>query len=153
MKFSEIKNQYRYKDNQHNWNHILDIKKNVKLLKGKDKINEHLLDFLIHFHGLKDYMRKHKNKFPKGYYTSLLRSHKNPKTKEEKIVYDANMITNVGKVGVKKAIVYGKRIGRSKKDTYKYLRKKLKYVKFDTKIGNKLGKKRKKEMKSILSNS
>ena len=151
MKINEIKNLYNKKDKMHNWEHILRIRKNVLILKKNcNNIDEDLLNFLVKFHGLKNYVVKNKTKFSKVYITSLLRHNKNPKRIEEKIVFDANLLDNVGLNGIKKAINFGRMIGRSEKETFDYLRENIKKVKFYTKIGKKEGRKQIKIMKKAL---
>ena len=146
-----VKPLYKKKDSMHDFNHILRIKKEVTNLKKSYKnINNKKLNFLIYFHGLKDYIKAHKKEFDKDYVKSLLRHNKNPKEIEEKIVYDANMFDNVGKQGVKKIFVYGKHINRSETETYNYLKEILKKVKFYTKEGKRKGKIEIKITKSIL---
>ena len=68
----------------------------------------------------------------------------------EKLVYDANLLDNIGRHGIKKALYVGSKIGRKESETYKYLKNNLKKVKFYTKIGKKLGKKEAKTMKVLL---
>ena len=151
MKISEIKKLYDKKDKQHNWNHILRIKKKIKILKKPyKKINEDLLNFLILFHGLKDYIKKNKKEFDNKYIKSLLRHNKNPKKIEEKLVFDANMLDNIGKQGIRKALIYGKIINRNKKETYEYLKKNIKNIKFHTIKGKQISKKEIKFMEKKL---
>ena len=152
MKISEIKRLYAKKDKMHNWNHVLRLKRNVKILREPyQNINEDLLDFLINFHGLKDYVKKNKKNFDKYSVSSLLRHNKSPKTIEEKLVFDANILDNVGKSGLKKALHFGKNIKRKKEDTFRYLRENIKRMKFHTKLGKQLGKKEINIMKEILN--
>ena len=135
----------------HNWKHIKRIRKNAEIIKKfYKKIDENLLKFLISYHGLKDYVQKNKKKFDKEYIKSLFRSHKNPKMIEEKIVFDANMLDNVGKQGIKKALYVGKNLGRSKEDTFKFIKNEINKVKFYTKNGKKLGKKNIEYMKKRM---
>jgi hypothetical protein len=142
MKISKLKKLYSKKDKAHNWNHILRLKKRIKVLKKPYKnINENLLNFLVNHHGLKDYVKENKNQFDRSFVQALLRHHKNPKTSEEKIVFDANMLDNVGYSGIKKALNVGEDIGRSKKETFEYLKKNIQKVKFYTKRGKEMGKK------------
>ena len=125
----------------HNWNHILRIKKAIKILKEPYKeLDESLLKFLINFHGLKDYVKKNKEEFNKEYVKLLLRHNRKPVKIEEKLVFDANMLDNMGKQGIKKALAYGKAIGRSEEDSYKYLKKSLRKVKLYTKKGKEIQK-------------
>ncbi len=147
IELEKVKSLYKNKDAQHNWKHILKIRKNVELLRNKEILDENLLNFFINYHGLKDYVNENKKSYE---YEALIRSHKNPESNEEKLVYDANMLTNIGKDGVKKALAYGKRIGRSKENTYKYLNEKIKEIKFYTKKGKIIGKMKLDEMKNIL---
>ncbi len=149
---AEVKKLYAKKDKMHNWNHILRIKKTVKTLK-KDysNLNENILEFLINYHGLKDYVKANKNNFPKNYIEALLRHNKTPKTIEEKIVHDANQLDNIGKKGIKKALAYGKMIGRTKEETFNYIRKALKNpIRFYTIEGKKLSKLAIKEMREEI---
>lgn len=150
MKIEQIKRLYSRKDKEHNFLHILRLKKKVKILKKPYKVNEELLNFLVLFHGLKDYVKKHKSKFNKEQYNSLLRHNSNPRKIEEKIVFDANMLDNVGKNGLKKALRFGKMINRSKKDTIIYIKKNINKAKFYTKLGKKLGRKELKNMRKYL---
>jgi len=152
IKLAEMKKLYNKKDKMHNFNHILRIKKNVDVLvKDYKKIDEKLLSFLILFHGLKDYVSKHRKEFPKAYIISLIRHSENPKLIEEKIVFDANMLDNVGKFGIKKALYFGNKIGRTRKQTFEYVKSNLGKIKFYTKEGNKIGKLKIVEMKKLIS--
>ena len=127
MEISKIKTIYKKKDKMHNWSHILCIKRNIKILRRPYKnIDGDLLTFLINFHGLKEYIIKHKTKFNKSHIKSLLRSHKKPILIEEKLVYDANLLDNIGRHGIKKALYVGSKIGRKESETYKYLKNNLK---------------------------
>jgi HD superfamily phosphodiesterase len=136
----------------HNWNHILRLKKNANILrKPYNNLNEELLDFLIKFHGLKDYVIKNKTDFSKEHIKSLLRHSKNPKLIEEKLVFDANMLDNVGKQGIKKALQYGKMVYRTKENTFNYLKANIKKARFYTKLGKQLGKKQIKIMREIIN--
>jgi len=150
MKISEIKKLYGSKDKMHDWNHIRRIKKNAELLKKGEKADEELLNFLINFHGLKDYVLLHKNEFEKNKVQSLIRSHKNPKLIEEKIVFDANTLDNLGVQGMKKALYVGRLKGRNKEDTFDYLRESLKRIKFYTKKGKEIGEREMKLMEEKL---
>ena len=151
QKITQIKKIYSKKDKYHNFNHILRIKKKVKILrKSYKKINEDLLSFLILYHGLKNYVKKNKKDFQKDYVISLFRHSKSPLKIEEKLVYDANMLDNLGKQGIKKALYVGKKFGRNKEQTFAYLRKELNGVKLYTKKGKVLGKKEIEIMKKIL---
>lgn len=148
MELSEIKKLYAKKDKMHNWKHILRLRRNVNLLKRPfKKLDEELLKFLVNFHGLKDYVKNNEDKFPKSYIKSLVRHNKKPKLIEEKLVFDANMLDNVGEQGIKKALVYGKLINRNKEDTFKYLKDSINKARFYTKLGKQLGKK---QIKIIL---
>lgn len=151
MNVNQIKKLYSRKDKLHNWSHILRIKRNIQFLrKDYSNINEELLDFLIKFHGLKSYVLKNKNKFDKNWITALLRNNKNPKSIEEKLVFDANMLTNTGKEGIRKAIEVGKLLGRSREKTINYLKKEIKNIRFYTKKGKLSGKKKISAMKKWL---
>lgn len=123
-----VKSLYSKKDKEHNFKHILKIKKYVSKLKNDLDVDENKLNFLIYFHGLKDYVKQNKNKLgiKESWVRALLRHTKEPKSIEEKLVYEANRLTNTGKEGLKKCIAYGKSIGRSKKESIKYFRNKIK---------------------------
>jgi len=150
MEIQEIRRLYVKKDKMHNWNHILRLKRNVNILKKPYKdVNEDLLEFLIKFHGLKDYVTKNKTKFSKKYVNSLIRHNKSPKLIEEKIVFDANMLDNVGKQGIKKSLEYGKQINRKKEDTLRYLRANINKARFYTKLGKQIGNKQIRIMKEL----
>jgi hypothetical protein len=60
------------------------------------------------------------------------------------------MLDNVGKSGIEKALYIGRKVGRTKKETFEYLRLALKHARFYTKTGKKLGKIRINEMKELL---
>lgn len=152
MKISEIeklvKPLYAKKDSMHNFNHIMRIKKKLTFLK-KDykKIDKERLNFLLYFHGLKDWVEKNKKKivdlgFGKEYIDSLKRHTKNPKTPEEKLVHDANLLENVGKFGIQKSLIIGKKLGRTKERTIDFLKENIDKVNFYTQSGKRLGKKR-----------
>ncbi|VVB78193.1 Uncharacterised protein [uncultured archaeon] len=133
------------KDSMHNFKHILRIKKKIILLKKPyKKINEEKLRLLIYFHGLKDWVNSNnkiffKLGFSKNDILLINRHTKNPKTIEEKLIYDANLLENVGKFGIKKALIVGGELGRTKNETINYISTNLKKVKFYTIIGKKLG--------------
>jgi len=151
MKLKEIKKLYSKKDDEHGWKHILKVKRNVNVIKKSYvKTNKNLLDFLILFHGLKEYVDKNKNKFDKNYIVSLKKSHTKPKKIEEKLVFDANQLINVGDSGVKKAIKVGEKIGRNKEKTFDYIKKKLEKLEFYTPLGKKIGKQEINKMKTNL---
>ena len=151
MKNQEIRRLYAKKDKMHNWNHILRLRRNVNILKKSyKKLDEELLKFLVNFHGLKDYVKSNNDKFPKSYIKSLLRHNKKPKLIEEKLVFDANMLDNVGKQGIKKSLEYGKQIKRNKEDTFRYLRANINKARFYTKLGKQLGNKQIRIMKEII---
>ncbi len=138
----QIKKLYEKKDRMHNWNHILRIKKKANLIKKNyKKVDEKLLSFIINFHGLKNYVNKNKKKFNGDFVKSLIRSHRKPIKVEEKIVFDANMLDNVGEQGIRKALYVGKLKGRNKVKTYEYLKKNSSKIKFYTKKGKEIGKK------------
>jgi hypothetical protein len=134
MKIGEIeklvKPLYARKDSMHNFHHIMRIKKKLTFLK-KDykKIDRKRLNFLLYFHGLKDWVEKNKKKiedlgFSKEYINSLKRHTKNPKTPEEKLVHDANLLENVGRFGIQKSVIVGKKLGRTKKRNYQFFKRK-----------------------------
>lgn len=130
------------KDSMHNWKHILRIKKKVALLrKDYSDLDEDKLNFIICFHGQKEWVKKNENilKVPKNYLLSLYRHAKKPITNEEKIVWDANALESVGKFGIKKALQVGRELGRSKKETSIYISDNLWKAKFYTPLGRKLG--------------
>jgi hypothetical protein len=142
MKLLEIKNLYSKKNKMHDWDHILRLKRRVNLLKKNYKnIDEDLLKFLVLFHGLKYYVMKKKKDFSEGYVRSLMRYNKKPIKIEEKVVFDANALDNVGNFGIKKALTYGRLIGRSVDNTKKYLKGEVKRVKFYTIQGKVRGEK------------
>ncbi|MBD3247637.1 hypothetical protein GF378_03390 [Candidatus Pacearchaeota archaeon] len=139
-----VKPLYKDKDSMHDFSHILRIRKRVSELKKNYSVDEGKLEFLIYFHGLKDYVKKNEKKivsmgFPKEWINALYRHTKNPKSVEEKIVCDANSLDNVGKSGLKKCIEYGKSIGRSEEESVKYFKKEVKRIKFYTKEGKLIG--------------
>ena len=135
----------------HNWNHILRIRRKVKILrKSYENIDEELLRFLILFHGLKDYVRKNQKKFDKEYIKSLIRHTKKPIKIEEKLIHDANLLENVGRFGIKKALFVGKLMRDNDEQTFSFLRKYIKKAKFYTKEGKKLGKEKIEVMMNIL---
>lgn len=147
----KIKELYSKRDNQHNFKHILFIKNKVKILKKEYRnLDNKLLNFLILYHGLKEYVQKNSARFKPNYVKSLMRHNIKPKLLEEKLVFDANMLDNVGKRGIRKALSFGKRIRRNKKETYAYLKDNLHKAKFYTKQGKLLGKKEIKIMKETL---
>lgn len=151
MKLLEIKKLYSKKDKMHNWNHILRIRRNVKvLMKPYKNVDKKMLNFIVSFHGLKEYVKKNKSEFPEYYVRAVLRHNKNARSTEEKIVFDANMLDNLGKDGIKKALYVGMHLGRSKKEAHNYLRENLKKARFYTKSGKKMGRMKIKEMKEIL---
>jgi hypothetical protein len=137
----ELKKLYNKKDKMHDWSHILRIKNRVKLLrKGCDNIDEGLLQFLVYYHGLKEFVLDNKKEFDRRYVTSLMRHNKKPKLIEEKIVFDANLLDNLGKPGIRKALYVGKMLNRDVSKTKEFVSRGLKGVCFYTRIGKKIGK-------------
>ena len=140
-----VKPLYKNKDSMHNFNHILRIQKKIRFLKKRYyKINKNKLKFLIYFHGQKEWANSNRKKllskgYPKEYLIALNRHTKKPKTIEEKLVSDANLLEAVGKFGIKKSLQVGKEIGRTRKETIEYMRKNIKKIKFYTKEGKKIG--------------
>ncbi|MBR9704110.1 hypothetical protein GOV12_01755 [Candidatus Pacearchaeota archaeon] len=140
-----VKPLYSNKDSMHNFKHILRIKKRVSLYKNDyNNINEQKLIFLIYFHGLKNYVKEHKNEiirmgFPNDWITALNRHTKNPISIEEKLVSDANLWEAVGKFGVKKSIQVGKERNRTMKDTLKFMYNNIDSIRFYTKKGKEFG--------------
>lgn len=153
LSFSDIKKHYAKKDAMHKWAHILRIREHAKKIirKGSPALDKSKLEFLIHYHGLKDYVKKNQGKFIPGDVQSLLRHTKHPRTPEEKIVHDANLLDNLGKRGIRKALFVGKLKGRTKEETHAYLKRALKKVKFYTKQGEEIGKRELAEMREALS--
>jgi hypothetical protein len=153
---SFVKPLYSKKDKFHSFSHIKRIKsKSNKLKMHYKEIDKDLLNFLIYFHGLKDYVNKNKSKiinfgFSEKFIESLNRHTKNPKTPEEKIVCDANNLENIGKLGIKKCLGFGKNIGRSKKDSIKFLKDNIPKIKFYTSLGKQESKKKLAYMKSWI---
>lgn len=140
MKISKLRIIYNKKDKMHDWDHILKLRKDVNILKKPyKKIDDKLLKFLTTFHGLGEFVKDNKKDFDPYYIRCLLRHNKNPKRIEEKIVFDANMFDNVGKRGIRKALLFGKSIGRTKQETFQYLAENIDKAKFHTKLGKKLG--------------
>jgi len=135
------------------------IKKKLTFLK-KDykKIDSKRLNFLLYFHGLKDWVEKNKKKirdlgFSKEDINSLKRHTKNPKTTEEKLVHDANLLENVGRFGIQKSLIVGKKLGRTKKETINFLKENINKVNFRTPTGERLGKKRIRIMKDFIKSA
>jgi|TARA_Y100000310_G_scaffold202064_1_gene202156 hypothetical protein len=160
MKIGEIeklvKPLYAKKDSMHNFHHIMRIKKKLTFLK-KDykKIEKERLNFLLYFHGLKGWVEKNKNKimdlgFDEEDINSLKRHTKNPKTAEEKLVHDANLLENVGRFGIQKSLIVGKKLGRTKEGTIDFLKENIDKVNFYTPTGKILGKKRIEIMKKFI---
>jgi len=140
-----VKPLYKTKDSMHNFNHILRIKRKVaNLQKDYSDINEKRLKMLIYFHGLKKWIKENKKKFLNLGFNKkdilLIHRHtKNPKTIEEKLVNDANLLEAVGRFGIKKALIVGKERGRNRAETIDYIRKNINKVRFYTKRGKKSG--------------
>ena len=152
-----VKPIYAKKDSMHNFHHIMRIKKKLTFLKRDyKKIDKEKLNFLLYFHGLKDWVEKNKDKilnlgFDEKDIKSLKRHTKNPKTPEEKLVHDANLLENVGRFGIQKSFTVGKKLGRTKKETIDFLKENIDKVNFYTPTGKRLGKKRIEIMKRYVS--
>jgi len=142
-----VKPLYAKKDEMHNFSHILRIKRKVAFLrKGYKNLDGDLLLLLIYFHGIKKWVRKNKKKvlemgFSKKQIERLIKKNHSPKNSEEKIVFDANMLENVGRFGIKKMLILEKAYGQTRKDTIALAKKFLSEYKFYTPIGKRLGKK------------
>tara|TARA_B100000315_G_scaffold166615_1_gene155206 strand:+ start:174 stop:671 length:498 start_codon:yes stop_codon:yes gene_type:complete len=163
MKIGEIekfvKPLYAKKDSMHNFHHIMRIKQKLTFLK-KDykKIDKNRLNFLLYFHGLKDWVEKNKNKiedldFDEEDINSLKRRTKNPKTPEEKLIHDANLLENVGRFGIQKSLIVGKKLGRTKEGTIYFLKENIDKFNFYTPTGKRLGKKRIEIMKNFIKSA
>jgi len=157
-----VKPLYSGKDKKHDFGHILRVRRNLRrLLKaaGKEKYSEvdnRLLYFILYFHGLKNWVDNNKEKIIELGYSdddvqSLLRHSSNPQKEEEKLVYDANLLDNVGTAGIRKALYVGKTLGRSRKDTIKFLEENITKTKFCTPEGNKIGMKKIDDIKSFVN--
>jgi hypothetical protein len=163
MKICEIeklvKPLYAKKDSMHNYHHIMRIKKKLTFLKRDyEKIDTKRLNFLLYFHGLKDWVEKNKKKildlgFDERDISLLKRHIKNPKTKEEKLVHDANLLENVGKFGIQKSLIVGKKLGRTRKETIDFLKKSIDKVNFYTPTGKILGRKRIRIVEKFIINA
>lgn len=153
-----VKPLYNSKDSMHNFKHILKIKRKIVFLRrGYKHINKERLLVLVYFHGLKDWINSNNKKFFELGFSKkdilLINRHtKNPKTIEEKLVSDANLLEAVGKFGIKKALIVGKERGRTKEETIDYIAKNINKIKFYTKFGKKLGNKGIKITKDFLRN-
>lgn len=148
---NRIKKLYSKKDEMHDYRHILRLKRIVRILRKPYKNLDHkLLGFLLDYHGLKKYVRENREDFPREYVKSLMRHSRRPESTEEKLVFDANMLDNVGKHGIKKAFFVGKWRGRSSARTIAFLRMRMGRVKFYTLLGKKLGAKQLRIMKTAL---
>jgi uncharacterized protein len=153
-----VKPLYMNKDSMHDLNHIQRIKRKIVFLKKPyKKINEKKLLTLIYFHGLKEWIKTNSKEFielgfSKNDILLINRHTQNPKTIEEKLVSDANLLEAVGDFGIKKALAVGKKIGRTRKETIDYIRNNINKVKFYTKTGKKLGNKGIKIIKNFLKN-
>lgn len=138
---------YSGKDSMHNFNHIIRIKKKIAFLRKDYKnIDESKLKMLIYFHGAKDWLKKNKLKFLKSGFNnediiSINRHTKKPKTIEEKLVSDANLLEAVGNFGIKKSLRVGKERGRTRAEAIDFIRRNIKNIKFYTKKGKIIGKK------------
>ena len=136
-----VKPLYSKKDCMHNFGHIKRIKRKVAFLKKQYKIlDKDFLNFLIYFHGIRKWAEKNKRKLVKLGYPSLWVSKINkPITPEGKVVWDANMLENVGKFGIKKTLALERYYGQTRKQTLKIAEKFMKNYKFYTPLGKKLG--------------
>jgi HD superfamily phosphodiesterase len=155
-KVTFIKQLYAKKDSMHNFAHILRIKKKVRRLrKPYNLINEDLLDFLINFHGLHHILLTRQLTdlgFSREYILALQRHTRKPKTIEEKLVSDANLLEAVGRFGIKKCLQVGKERGRTRQQSIDYMREHLPKIKFYTKLGKIQGRKGIKLIKEFLKN-
>lgn len=140
-----VKPFYSEKDPMHGFSHILRIKKKVSFLKNQYKrTDKSMLNFLIYFHGIKKWVKQNEVEllsmgFKKEQIKSLTRPDDTPTTIEEKIVCDANMLENVGKFGIKKALVLAKHYGQTKEETLSLQSEFMPQYKFYTPLGKKIG--------------
>lgn len=136
-----VKPFYATRDPMHNWKHILRIQKKAAFLKKQYKnINPDFLNFLIYFHGSRTWAKKNKKQVVKlGYPVSWISKINQPTTKEGKIVWDANMLENVGYFGIKKTLALEKYCHQTRKKTINLAKKFLRKYKFYTPLGKKLG--------------
>ena len=136
---------YSQKDEMHNFSHILRIKNNLEKIKKDYKgFNEKRLAFMLYFHGLKAWVKNNADKvislgYSKEDIESLIRHSHSPKTEEEKLVHDANMLDNVGEQGIRKALAVGKKLGRTREETVQYLKDNIGKATFYTTKGKRLG--------------
>ena len=128
-------------DPMHNWKHILRIKRKVGFLKKQYKnIDNDFLNFLIYFHSSRKWAKKNKKKIMGlGYPASWVSKINKPTTKEGKIVWDANMLENVGRFGIRKSLTLEKYYKQSRKQTLALVKKFVRKYKFYTPLGKKLG--------------
>ncbi len=137
---------YENEDSMHNFYHVIRIKKKVSFLRKQyGNLDNDWLNFLIYFHGLKNWVRENtkilkKLKIKKKYISSLTRSNDDPTSPEEKVVCDANMLENVGKFGIKKAVKIAKEYNQTDKETIELAKSFQSRYKFYTPLGKKLGK-------------
>jgi hypothetical protein len=140
-----VKPFYAQKDPMHGFPHILRIKRKVSFLKKQyKKVDKDMLNFLIYFHGIKKWVKENENKllsmdFKKEQIKSLTRAEDTPTTIEEKIVCDANMLENVGKFGIKKALILAKHYNQTQEETLLLQKEFMPKYKFFTPLGKKLG--------------
>lgn len=140
-----VKPLYVRKDAHHGWQHIMRIRRRAReIAKGYADINKKRLRFLIYFHGLKPWVIENRRELhEKGFdatdIQALLRHTKNPKTIEEQIVHDANLLDNVGRSGIRKCFAVGETLGRTRMESIRFMQRKLKKIQFYTKEGKRIG--------------
>lgn len=136
-----VKPFYAKRDPMHNFSHIIRIKRKIAFLRKQYKnIDDTFLNFLIYFHGSRKWARKNKDYIVNlGYPASWINKINKPTSVEGKLVWDANMLENVGKFGIKKNLECEKYYQQTRKETLKIVKRYSKDYRFYTPLGKKLG--------------
>jgi|SRR3989339_1451361 len=136
-----VKPFYAKRDTMHDFSHIIRIKKKVAILKRQyAKIDEDFLNFLIYLHGSRTWAKENKKKIIGfGYPSSWISKINKPTSPEGKLVWDANLLENVGKFGIKKNLECERYYKQTREETLKIVKRYMKEYKFYTPLGKKLG--------------
>ncbi|MBN3037381.1 MAG: hypothetical protein JW834_02955 [Candidatus Diapherotrites archaeon] len=122
-----VKPLYDARDKAHNYSHIQRMLKTVKELSSEKDVNKELMLLTVYFHGRTKRYRKEIWFFLRQHgfseiqvaevFESVERSRTEPKTTEERLAWDANLIDALGAVGIARAFIMAGAKDTSMEDT------------------------------------